>query len=251
MTDSAFTPLPQSSPLAADIIGPDPDPSTPHVRFVEVSTLSGSAAVSGNSGAMGNKLDTEVLLGIRERSDVIVVGSRTVLEEDYGGAQPTKNRSTPPPIAVITNSFNVDVSSKFITEAITSPLVIANDDALNDPGFSAKRQALLDAGVEFINSGTGTAKEIVEQLSKRGLHKIDCEGGPGIFGLFIADNAIDQMYLTLDPQLTPTVEKNLVSDKAASAVGVPTDANLRMRLEKVAVDTDSTVFLRYEVAPTT
>lgn len=105
--------------------------------------------------------------------------------------------------------------------------------------------------MEFIDSGTGTAKEIVEQLSKRGLNKIDCEGGPGIFGLFIADKAINQMYLTLDPQLTPKVEKNLVSAKAASAVGVPMDTNLRMTLEKVAIDTDSTVFLRYGVASTT
>src|SRR5699024_11900269 len=79
-------------PKAEDVIGPDPDASHPHVRFIEISTLSGSASLHGSSGELGNELDTAVLLGLRERADVIVVGSRTVLAEDYGGAQPSKDR---------------------------------------------------------------------------------------------------------------------------------------------------------------
>src|SRR5699024_12692330 len=98
-------------------------------------------------------------------------GSRTVLAEDYGGAQPSAQRSTPAPIAVITNSFNVEVSSKFVQEAITPPLVIANDEALNSAAFAEKRQALLHAGVKFINSRTGTTWESVEPLHAHGPHR--------------------------------------------------------------------------------
>lgn len=250
MTDSSYFPLPTSSPSAEAVIGSDPDPSRPHVRFIEVSTLSGSATLHGNSGVLGNKLDTAVLLGLRERADVIVVGSRTVLAEDYGGAQPSAQRATPAPIAVITNSFNVEVSSKFVQEAITPPLVIANDEALNSAAFAEKRQALQHAGVKFINSGTGTASEIVQALHAQGLNRIVCEGGPGIFGLFIAEKLVDQLYLTLDPTLTTHVEKNLVSDKAAASLGLSRHSNFPLTLEQLVVDTDSTVFLRYAM-PTT
>lgn len=251
MTDQSFTPLPDTSPDASEIIGPDPSSDKPHVRFVEVSTLSGSATLFGNSQAMGNDADTALFLGLRERADVIVVGSGTVSIEDYGGAQPTKERPTPAPIAVVTNSFNVDPQSKFVTEAITPPFVIANEKSLNSPEYAEKREALKQAGVEFIYSGTGSANEIVQALSAKGLNKIVCEGGPGIFGLFIADHAVDQMYLTLDPKLTGNVERTLVSDKAISAIGGSSEGTIDLTLEKVAVDTDSTVFLRYAVVPTT
>ena len=95
MTDSSFISLPTSAPKVEDVIGPDPDLSHPHVRFVEISTLSGSASLHGSSSELGNELDTAVLLGLLERADVIVVGSRTVLAEDYGGAQPSKDRPNP------------------------------------------------------------------------------------------------------------------------------------------------------------
>ena len=247
MTDSSFISLPTSVPKVEDVIGPDPDASHPHVRFIEISTLSGSASLHGSSGELGNQLDTAVLLGLRERADVIVVGSRTVLAEDYGGAQPSKDRPNPAPIAVITNSFNVDVASKFVQEAITPPLVVASDQALADPELADKREALQRAGVELVNSGNGTATEIVQALSARGLNRIVCEGGPGIFGLFIADKMLDQLYLTLDPTLTTDVEKNLVSAKAASSIGISHNSNLQLSLEQVVVDSDSTVFLRYAV----
>ena len=148
---------------------------------------------------------------------------------------------------MITNSFNVDVASKFVQEAITPPLVIANDQALADPELADKREVLQRAGVELVNSGNGTATEIVQALSARGLNRIVCEGGPGIFGLFIADKMLDQLYLTLDPTLTTDVEKNLVSAKAASSIGISHNSNLQLSLEQVVVDSDSTVFLRYAV----
>ena len=77
-----------------------------------------------------------------------------------------------------------------------------------------------------------------------------CEGGPGIFGLFIAEKLVDQLYLTLDPTLTTHVEKNLVSDKAAASLGLSRHSNFPLTLEQLVVDTDSTVFLRYAM-PTT
>src|SRR5699024_2313648 len=213
MTDQSFTPLPDTSPDASDIIGPDPSSDKPHVRFVEVSTLSGSATLFGNSQAMGNDADTALFLGLRERADVIVVGSGTVSIEDYGGAQPTKERPTPAPIAVVTNSFNVDPQSKFVTEAITPPFVIANDKSMNFPEYAEMRVALRQAGVEFMNGGAGSAHESVLALSGMGLNMCVCEGCVWLFGLFIADHAVFQMYLTLAPKLTDNVVRTLVSVK--------------------------------------
>src|SRR5699024_5337615 len=102
----------------------------------------------------------------------------------------------------------------------TPPLVVASEQALANPELADNREALQRAGVELVNSGNGTATEIVQALSARGLNRIVCEGGPGIFGLFITDKMLDQLYLTLDPTLTTDVEKNLVSAKASSTIGI-------------------------------
>ena len=78
-------------------------------------------------------------------------------------------------------------------------------------------------------------------LREHGFERILCEGGPSIIGQLVHIDAIDQMYLTLDPRLSSGVEQPVASFHG-------TQSHRRMHLENVAADTDGTVFLRYSRA---
>lgn len=217
-----------------------------HVRLIEISTLSGSAALSGKSNGLGNDVDLKLLHELRAQSDIIVVGSKTVKSEKYVGIRPSHARPTPAPIAVLTSRFSIDPTSAFVTEAATPPLILAESASINDLTLAKKRKALQDAGVTIVDCGQGTATEIVQALNRLGYYRITCEGGPGVYGLFIASSEVDQFYLTLAPGMSSSVEKSLVSNRIVAAIGQEEQPHLPLELEHLAIHPDSTVFLRYK-----
>ena len=79
--------------------------------------------------------------------------------------------------------------------------------------------------------------EAIAALRARGARRISCEGGPSVYSAFIAEDLVDKLYLTLDPHLSPSVEKPVVDGEATSPA-------LKLELENVTA-VDSTVFLRY------
>lgn len=212
------------------LVGPD----EPGIRLIEVSTLSGSATIDGTSDAMGNDNDAALFAALREWADVAVVGSGTVKAEDYEGSSPGKAR-----IAVMSNSLDLDVESKLFNVG-TPPIILTPDENL---GTTASKR-LEEAGATLLGTGDGTIPSVVEALRAKGWSRISCEGGPGIYSLFIAAGMVDKLYLTLDPHLSPTVSQPLVhAPDKATANAQP----LSLSLESVIPDADGTVFLRYAV----
>ncbi|MDO5670889.1 MAG: dihydrofolate reductase family protein [Corynebacterium sp.] len=84
--------------MLADIIGPVTD--QPEVRAIAVTSLTGSLTLDGVSGGLGNDLDRELLLALRDWADVVVVGAATVRAEGYTGARAKE-------VAVVTRSGDV------------------------------------------------------------------------------------------------------------------------------------------------
>lgn len=208
------------------------------VRAIMVSTLSGSATISGRSAELGNATDTSLLLGLREWADVIVVGAKTVRAEDYSGARPSAARPQPAPIAVVSASLEFDPESKFLTDYDTPPVFLTPSTALASPEGARRAAALQERGFEVVDIGEATPQNVVEESRRRGWRKVSLEGGPGLLGSFIEADAVDQLYLTLDPHLSSRPELPV-------AAGANEIVHRPMTLENVTADTDGTVFLRY------
>ncbi|MBK4141894.1 pyrimidine reductase family protein [Corynebacterium macginleyi] len=224
----------------ASLLGPEP-PHIPAVRANMVSTLTGCATINDLSETMGNDTDGQLFQALRGWADVIFVGGQTVRSEDYGGVEHHTSDSLPCPIAVPTRSLNFDPSSKFLTHFITAPIFLVPHAALQSPAVAARKGTLEERGAEVIDAGEGTMHDYLRVLREQGFERILCEGGPSILGQLVHIDAIDQMYLTLDPRLSTGVEKPLASFHG-------TQSHRRMLLENVAADTDGTVFLRYSRA---
>ena len=110
--------------LAAHYAYPD-ELAAPFVRVNFVCSADGAASVDGLSGGLGSAADQRVFGLLRQLAEVVLVGAGTVRAEGYRGARrPTRGRDTPPPIAVVTGSAELDPASRLFTDTAVAPIVL-------------------------------------------------------------------------------------------------------------------------------
>ena len=219
------------------------DRSKPWLRVNFISSVDGAAAVDGVSGGLGGDADHRVFDLLRELCDVVIVGAGTVRAESYGPMrleQPSVDRRIahglpPHPVfAIVSHSLSLDPDSRIFTDAPVRPLIITTDTAPRDR--RDRLQAVADiviAGAEELDPVAMTAA-----LAERGLIQQHCEGGPSLFGSLIAANVVDELCLTVSPQLTAGDAKRI----AAGTLTHPGE----LVLGQVLVSGD-TLLLRYEI----
>lgn len=224
----------------SSLLGPDSGDNFV-VRTNMVSTLTGSATMNQVSEEMGNDTDGKLFGALRDWADVVLVGAQTVRAEDYSGVKPAAAGSRPAPIAVPTRSLDFHTDSSFLTDFTTPPIFLLPHSSWNDEEICKRIETIEITGAEICDAGAGSVQDYLSVLKDRGFRRVLCEGGPGMIGQLVDADAIDQMYLTLDPHLSTGVETPMSTFEGEHS-------HRRMRLENVAADDDGTVFLRYSRA---
>ena len=186
-----------------------------------VSSLDGSVSVDGTSGGLGNPNDLEVLLTLRRLADVIIVGAGTAAGEGYGPPESGKR------VGVVTNSGRVDPDSELFRSGA---------------GFLiAPRRAELPDAVDALRAGDDEVDlhEAVERMHDiiPGVRHIQAEGGPRLNGSLLAADLIDELALTISPQLVGGSGPRLTD-------GVD-EITRRFRLAHLLVDEEAFVFSRW------
>lgn len=178
---------------------------TPWVRVNFVSSLDGAATLDGVSEGLSSPGDKQVFGMLRELCDVVLVGAGTVREENYRGVRTSERRRTArrargqsdvPPVAVVTSRARIDPGSALFTDTSVPPIVLTTEDA--DPG---RTRALESAGAEVLVVGEDRVDpaQALEALAQRGLLRVLCEGGPGLFGDLLVADLVDELCLTTAP----------------------------------------------------
>lgn len=219
------------------------DLSRTWVQVNFVSSADGAAAVNEQSEGLSHPADKRIFLLGRELADVILVGAGTVRAEGYRGARVNAERaarraarglSEVPPIAVVTRSGELDPAGPLFTDTRVPPIVITTEKAPE-----TRRAALIRAGADVLLAGVddvdlGLALKL---LGERGLYRVDCEGGPMLFGDLIAAGLVDQLCLTIAPLLAGAGARRI-------AFGRPAPEPREMDLASVLVE-DGFTMLRY------
>lgn len=138
-------------------------------------------------------------------------------------------------------SLDFDITSDFFTDFTTPPILLVPHSSWDDQELAKRIATIESAGAEVCDAGEGTVQNYISVLKDRGFKRVLCEGGPGMIGQLVDIDAIDQMYLTLDPHLSTGVETPMATFQGEHS-------HRRMQLENVAADHDGTVFLRYSRA---
>ncbi|SER45360.1 5-amino-6-(5-phosphoribosylamino)uracil reductase [Corynebacterium cystitidis DSM 20524] len=235
--------------IVSELVGPLAAPAVRELRAIAVTTISGTASINGLSKALGNDTDSQLLNALRVWSDVLLVGLNTVRSENYFGIQVNEQEKTArrsngqqevPPVAVVSRSLDFDTTAQLFWNTEIAPLILTPAGTLNDAALADRRAALEAAGATLVDTGAGTAHEIVGALHARGYSRVICEGGPGIYSMLFNADLVDVFHLTVDPQVHGPVEKHLLSFRPDG-----TPFSHRMTLEDAHVTDDSVLFLRY------
>ncbi len=213
--------------------------TVPWLRANMVSTADGAAAHEGLTRKLGGPADRRLLSTLRALADVVIAGAGTTRAEGYGPVLPRpwwdalrEGRTPAPPLAVVSRSLELDFEAPLFTEALARTIVITCDAAPKDRLERCERHAdVIVAGEESVDLGAA-----VDALTARGLVRQLTEGGPRLLADIAAAGRLDELCLTVSPQIT-----------AGSAARILNGAGIEplpLRLGHVLEDEDF-LFLRY------
>ena len=181
-------------------------PTLPWLRMNFISSLDGAVTRDGLSGGLGDEADHRVFELLRRWADVVLLGAGTARDEGYGAmALPEESvrwrlahgLAPQPVFALVSQRLALDPEAPLFADAPVRPLVFTVEDAPAGP-----RAALAEvADVVTVGAREVDPMRVREELRRRGLLRIHSEGGPTLFGAFLAAGAVDELCLTLAPKL--------------------------------------------------
>lgn len=177
--------------------------SKPTVRVNFVSSIDGSATHEGKSGGLSGAADKRHFELLRRVTDVVLVGAGTVRDEGYGpmrvsdasaGWRSRHGMPQHPVFAIVTGDLDLDPSSPIFTAAPVRPIVITT--TRTDTAAFAPVSDVIAVGDEHVDLPAALAA-----IRAAGHAQVLCEGGPSLFGSFLAADLVDELCLTVAPTL--------------------------------------------------
>lgn len=226
---------------AVDVVDAGGRADAAFCRVNMISSVDGAATLGGRSGGLGDPEDQRLLSVLRSHADVVLVGSRTIAVEGYGGAgvheadaawRAARGRDDQPRFAVVSSRLELEPSHPFFTDALRRPLVVTSARAPR-----ARRDALGEVA-DVIVSGDERVdlRAALAELAARGMRSVLSEGGPGLFGALAVEDLVDEACVTLSPVL--------VAGDAPRITNAAREVARRMRLVH-AIPGERMLFLRY------
>jgi riboflavin biosynthesis pyrimidine reductase len=216
------------------------DPRWLAVNFV--SSTDGAITVEGRSASLSTPADRIVYRLGNDLADVVLVGAGTAMAEGFEGLRPDERTADRrrrfglapiAPVAVVTTGRSLPPDAPVITKAAV-PTIVLTCAAAPKPlrtAWAANGARVFVVGEEEVAAGPAVATLVAE-----GLGRIDCEGGPRLFGSLIEAGVVDEFRLTVAPFL-------VAGSSSRAAIGGAVDP---AELELASVLTDgASVLLRY------
>lgn len=195
--------------LYLELAFPDPPEDRPHVYLDMVASVDGAASVAGRTRALGGPADRIAFARLREWCDLILVGAGTVRAERYGPARRdpeveerrgARGLEPVPRIAVVTRSGRLEPDDRLFSDAERRPIVLVPGAAPHERvGPLADVADVVTVGEDEVDLGAALA-----ELRAEGVGRVLCEGGPTLNGRLIAAGLVDEVFLTVAPQLVGT-----------------------------------------------
>ena len=219
-----------------------------------IASVDGAATdPTGRSGGLGGPADLRVFSAIRAVADIVLAGAGTVRTERYGparllpaleDARRARGQSPRPRIAVVTRSLALDLELPLFREATDEyrPIVITTTAGLDRVRSTGGATATQDLAMvaEIVVAGDEsvdwyTALRALRSTARAGVVLV--EGGPNANAQLVAADLVDELCLTVSPQLVGADAHRIVR-------GVGADVPRRMALDRVLRE-DDYLFLRY------
>jgi 5-amino-6-(5-phosphoribosylamino)uracil reductase len=206
-------------------------------------TADGRATVDGRSGPIGDDGDLEIFRRLRTQVDALLVGTNTLAIERYGRAiKRPELRAAREAIGLASEPLVVTVSRRGELP-LDIPLFQDPDArvALYTTPQAPEPECPATVHVTRLEVTELTFTTVLRRLrAEHGVQSVLCEGGPTIMSALLGERLVDELFLTLAPQLAgggaaPTI---------ATGAALPNPATLALVW---ALERNGSLFLRYAV----
>jgi riboflavin-specific deaminase-like protein len=213
----------------------------PYVFANMIGTADGKAAIGGRAGPLGNEADRVLFMQLRTVPDAILVGSGTLRAERYGrlvrDPELRERRSQrgldPDPLGVvITRSGRLPFDIPLFSEPGSRVLVYTSVET-PFPETAAEVSVIRMPGEAL------TLTAVLARLREdHGVRSVLCEGGPTVLAAILAEDALDELFLSIAPKLAGGRDAPTVVD----GTGLPEPAALGLVW---VLESEGYLFLRY------
>ncbi len=188
-----------------------------------VSSVDGAAALDGQTTALGGPADRMAFRRLRAACDAILVGAGTVRDEDYGppGGSATRQAdrlarglAAVPRLVIVTGRLRLDPAQRVFSDPTRRPLVVTTTLA---PASAASALAPV-ADLLRLGDETVDLPALVSRLAMLGLRRVLCEGGPSLNAALLADDLVDEVFLTVYPALLGGAAPRIVAGSGRTQV---------------------------------
>jgi riboflavin biosynthesis pyrimidine reductase len=211
-------------------------------------------AVGGGAISGGFAPDRRLMALLRCVADAVLVGAGTVrpakrgwtprdadpeLAAEYSRARRCLRLAPSPTTFVVSGSGNVDLSGPGLGRPDLPVVVVTTRRgmaALPVDAANERVRVVADGDTEV------TTAAVLGALHAAGARLVVCEGGPHLLGRLLVDGAIDELFLTVAPQVAGRGAKGrlgLVEQQAFDVAGAPWSSLVSVRRA------DDHLFLRY------
>jgi riboflavin biosynthesis pyrimidine reductase len=204
-------------------------PERPHVFGNFVTTLDGVTSLGEQNLAGGGEISgfnshDQMVMGIlRALADAVVVGAGTLravprhlwtadhvfpaLRDEYAEFRRSLGKNDPPLNVIVTGRGDVDFRLPvFNSDRVVALVVTTEEGESKLAGRGARDQSRI---VAVPRSGELQAFEVLDAVREaRQVAHVLVEGGPRLMGAFLSEGALDELFLTLSPQVAGRQEES-------------------------------------------
>jgi riboflavin-specific deaminase-like protein len=212
----------------------------PYVVANFISSVDGKATADGRTAPLGSPGDRAMFHLLRTEVDAVLAGTRTMFIENYGplAKEPrlselrVRGGRQPQPLGVvISRSGTIPFDIPLFADADSHVAVYA-------PAGVTVPDCAAHVTVHETPHGDPVLGDVMSSLrADHDVRSLLCEGGPNLFSALLADELIDELFLTLAPKLVG-------GDSMGITTGRPLDELADLHLIR-ALEQDGTLFLRY------
>lgn len=213
----------------------------PYVVVNFVSSADGKATADGRTAQLGGDGDRAMFHLLRTQVDAILAGTGTLRIERYGDLirdrrqieiRVAEGRAAEPLAVVVSRSGDVPFEIPLFDDPEARV-------ALYAPATTVIPDRAAQVQLHPVPGGEAPLSAMLRALrAEHGVRSLLCEGGPTLFDALLEEDVVDELFLTLSPDLVGGGEHALTS--GGRLTGGPRPLRLLRALER-----DGHLFLRY------
>jgi riboflavin-specific deaminase-like protein len=167
-----------------------------------VASADGRASYEGRTGGLGSEADTRMLTELRAVAEAVLIGTGTIRAEGYGRLVRHRERvarrkaagmAETPTAVLISRSFDIPWGAPLF-DAADQPVIVYTGATGEPPEVAAP--------VEVVRLDEPEPRAVMADLRARGVRSLLCEGGPTLTSALFEAGVVDELFLTIAPQLT-------------------------------------------------